>query len=100
MEMSVTEFVEKRIARMNEIVTCEGCGRSGSRYVSNVQMFHTEGERYYGSPLKQGMGSIIVQGTVCGSCVRAQAQGKVNALSATYVPSEMANRPLSVNELP
>lgn len=92
--------IDKLIARRNEIVTCETCGRSGSRYVSNVQMFHSDGERYYGSPLKANMGSIIVQGMVCGSCVRAQAQGKVNALSATYVPSEMANRPLRVNEMP
>jgi len=92
--------IENLIAKRNEIVNCDTCGRSGSRYSSNVQMFHSEGERYYGSPLRQGMGSIIVQGTVCGACVRTQAQGKVNALSATYVPSEMANRPLQVNEMP
>ena len=92
--------IEKLIARRNEIVTCDTCGRSGSRYLSNVQMFHSEGERYYGSPLRNGMGSIIVQGTVCSSCVRVQAQSKVNVLSATYVPSEMANRPLRVNEMP
>lgn len=91
--------IEKLLARRNEIVTCETCGRSGSRYVSNVQMFHGEGERYYGSPLKANMGSIIVKGLSCGSCVRAQAQGKVNDLSATYVPSEMIREP-RVNEMP
>jgi hypothetical protein len=85
---------------MNETVTCETCGRSGSRYVSNVQMFHSDGERYYGSPLTSRMGSIIVQGTVCGACVRTQAMAKVKALSATYVPAEMATRPLRVNEMP
>ncbi len=90
--------IENIIKRMNETVTCETCGRSGSRYVSNVQMFHSEGERYYGSPLRQGMGSIIVQGTVCGACVRTQAQAKVSVLSATYVPSEMIREP-RVNEM-
>jgi hypothetical protein len=90
--------IENIIKRMNETVTCETCGRSGSRYVSNVQMFHSEGERYYGSPLRQGMGSIIVQGTVCGACVRTQAMAKVSALSATYVPSEMIREP-RVNEM-
>jgi hypothetical protein len=92
--------IENIIARMNETVTCDTCGRSGSRYVSNVQMFHSDGERYYGSPLTSRMGSIIVKGTVCGGCVRTQAQAKVSALSATYVPAEMATRPLRVNEMP
>ena len=91
--------IEKFIARRNEIVTCETCERSGSRYSQNVQMFYGEGERYYGSPLRQGMGSIIVQGLSCGSCVRAQAQAKVSVLSATYVPSEMIREP-RVNEMP
>jgi hypothetical protein len=92
--------IEKFLARRNEIVTCETCERSGSRYSQNVQMFYGEGERYYGSPLRQGMGSIIVQGLSCGSSVRTQAQAKVSVLSATYVPAEMANRPLRVNEMP
>jgi hypothetical protein len=92
--------IENIIKRMNETVTCETCRRSGSRYVSNVQMFHSDGERYYGSPLTSRMGSIIVQGTVCGACVRTQAMAKVKALSATYVPAEMATRPLRVNEMP
>lgn len=91
--------IENIIARRNETVTCDTCGRSGSRYSSNVQMFHSDGERYYGSPLRNGMGSIIVSGTVCSPCVRAQAQRKVSVLSATYVPAEMANRPLRVNEM-
>ena len=92
--------IEQILARRDEIVTCDTCGRSGSRYSSNVQMFHSDGERYYGSPLTSRMGSIIVKGTVCGACVRSQAQDKVRVLSATYVPSEMANRPLRVNEMP
>ncbi len=92
--------IENIIARRNEIVTCDTCGRSGSRYSSNVQMFHSDGERYYGSPLTSRMGSIIVKGTVCGGCVRNQAMEKVVALSATYVPSQMANRATQVNEMP
>ena len=92
--------IEQILARRDEIVTCDTCGCSGSRYSSNVQMFHSDGERYYGSPLTSRMGSIIVKGTVCGACVRSQAQDKVRVLSATYVPSEMANRPLRVNEMP
>ena len=91
--------IEKLIARRNEIVTCEHCEKSGSRYSQNVQMFYGEGERYYGSPLKQGMGSSIVQGLSCGNCVRVQASDKVRVLSATYVPSEMI-RELRVNEMP
>jgi hypothetical protein len=96
----MSDFITNLIAKRNEIVSCETCERSGSRYSQNVQMFYTDGERYYGSPLRQGMGSIIVQGLSCGNCVRTQAMAKVSVLSATYVPSEMANRPLRVNEMP
>jgi hypothetical protein len=91
--------IENIIARRNEIVTCETCERSGSRYSQNVQMFYTDGERYYGYPLTNGMGSVIVQGMSCGNCVRTQAQGKVSALSATYVPAQMIREP-RVNEMP
>ena len=96
----MSDFITNLLAKRDEIVTCETCERTGSRYSQNVQMFYTDGERYYGSPLTSRMGSIIVQGLSCGSCVRTQAMAKVKLLSATYVPSEMANRPLSVNELP
>jgi hypothetical protein len=91
--------IEKLIARRNEIVTCETCERTGSRYSQNVQMFYGEGERYYGSPLRNGMGSIIVQGLSCGNCVRTQAMAKVSVLSATYVPAQMIREP-RVNEMP
>jgi hypothetical protein len=96
----MSDFITNLIAKRNEIVSCETCERSGSRYSQNVQMFYTDGERYYGSPLTSRMGSIIVQGTVCGACVRTQAQGKVTALSAQSSPAEWASRPVRVNEMP
>jgi hypothetical protein len=88
--------IEKLIARRNEIVTCETCERSGSRYSQNVQMFYSDGERYYGSPIKQG--SIIVQGLSCGNCVRTQATSRQALLSV--VSSPLAPRELRVNEMP
>jgi hypothetical protein len=88
--------IEKLIARRNEIVTCETCERTGSRYSQNVQMFYGEGERYYGSPLRQG--SIIVQGLSCGNCVRTQATSRQALLSV--VSSPLAPRELRVNEMP
>ena len=95
----MSDFITNLIAKRNEIVSCETCERTGSRYSQNVQMFYTDGERYYGSPLKANMGSIIVKGLCCGSCVRVQAQAKVSALSATYVPAQMIREP-RVNEMP
>jgi hypothetical protein len=92
--------IEKFLARRSEVVTCETCERTGSRYSQNVQMFYSDGERYYGSPLTSRMGSIIVQGMSCGNCVRNQAQGKVTALSAQSSPAEWASRPVRVNEMP
>ena len=102
MTNSNQDFVSRMIARRSEVVTCEHCERKGTRYYANstVQAFYSDGERYYGFPLKANMGSIIVQGLSCSGCVRTQAQGKVNVLSATYVPAEMATRPLQVNEMP
>ena len=88
--------IEKLIARRNEIVTCETCERTGSRYSQNVQMFYSDGERYYGSPIKQG--SIIVQGLSCGNCVRTQATSRQALLSV--VSSPLAPRELRVNEMP
>jgi hypothetical protein len=88
--------IENIINRMNETVTCENCERTGSRYGQNVQMFYSEGERYYGYPLKAG--SIIVKGTACGNCVRLQAKER-NALIGT-VSSPLPIRELRVNEMP
>jgi hypothetical protein len=88
--------IENIIARRNEIVTCETCERTGSRYSQNVQMFYGEGERYYGSPLKQG--SIIVQGMSCGNCVRTQATSRQALLYVSSSP--MGIREPRVNEMP
>jgi hypothetical protein len=88
--------IENIIARRNEIVTCETCERSGSRYSQNVQMFYSDGERYYGSPIKQG--SIIVQGLSCGSCVRVQATSRQALLYVSSSP--LAPREPRVNEMP
>lgn len=95
-----SDFVNTLLARRKEIVTCETCGKVGSRYHANsdVQAFYSDGERYYGSPLKRNMGSIIVQGLSCSSCVRTQAQAKVNVLNV--VSSPLPARPLRVNEMP
>ena len=88
--------IENIINRMNETVICENCERTGSRYGQNVQMFYSEGERYYGSPLKAG--SIIVKGTVCGNCVRIQARERQALLSV--VSSPLPVREQRVNEMP
>jgi hypothetical protein len=88
--------IENIIARRNEIVTCETCERTGSRYSQNVQMFYSDGERYYGSPLKQG--SIIVEGMSCGNCVRTQANSRQALLYVSSSP--IAPRELRVNEMP
>jgi hypothetical protein len=86
----------------NRQMTCVHCGKEGTlcHPNSDVRAFEFDGSRYYGSPLRQGMGSIIVQGNSCMPCVRKQAQDKVRVLSATYNPRNYDTHPLRVNEMP
>lgn len=106
----MNEVIERMIAFRSMVITCDTCGESATRNhpgkgsgslggYSDVQRMYTDGTRYYGSPLRKGMGSIIVQGNACGACVRAQAQDKVRVLSATYLPASMIREP-RVNEMP
>jgi hypothetical protein len=105
--------LEKLIARRAEIITCSHCGKAESRNhpggrpgygsvggYTDVQRMYKDGERYYGSPLKANMGSIIIQGDSCGSCVRAQAGDKVRVLSIMSSPRNYDRNPLRVNEMP
>jgi uncharacterized protein CbrC (UPF0167 family) len=85
--------------KMNNIeITCQTCGTTATQYHegTTVQRMYLDGERYYGSPIKQG--SIIVKGNSCGSCVRVQARER-NALIGT-VSSPLPIREPRVNEMP
>lgn len=110
----MNENVERIIALRSKVITCSHCGKAetrnhpGGRHgyngslggYTNVQRMYTDGERYYGSPLTSRMGGIIISGDSCSACVRSQAQGKVNVLSATYNPRNYDTNPLRVNEMP
>ena len=109
----MNEVVENIIKRRSEIITCSHCGKAESRNhpggrpgygslggYTDVQRMYKDGERYYGYPLTSRMGSIIVQGDSCTSCVHKQAQGKVNVLSVMSSPRNYDTNPLRVNEMP
>ena len=84
---------------MNNIeITCQTCSKVATKYHNGttVQRMYLDGERYYGSPIKQG--SIIIKGNSCGSCVRVQARER-NALIGT-VSSPLPIREQRVNEMP
>lgn len=80
---------------MTNQITCTTCSTTATKYISGtkVQTMFTDGERYYGYPLKGG--SIIVNGNSCADCVRGQA-GQRNAVPAYSAPIREAR----VNELP
>lgn len=82
----------------NKEITCQTCGTTATKFHNGttVQRMYSDGERYYGSPIKAG--SIIVKGNSCGSCVRVQATER-NSLIGTFV-SPMPVRELRVNEMP
>lgn len=109
----MNENVQRIINLRSMVITCSHCGKSETRNhpggrpgygslggYTDVQRMYTDGERYYGSPLTSRMGSIIVDGDSCASCVRAQASDKVRVLSATYNPRNYETNPLRVNEMP
>lgn len=113
MRNKMNEVVENIIKLRSEVITCVHCGKAETRNhpggrpgfgslggYTDVQRMFKDGSRYYGSPLTSRMGSIIVQGDSCFSCVMVQAQGKVNVLSATYNPRNYETNPLRVNEMP
>jgi len=103
----MNDIISTIIKLRSKVITCETCGKVATRNhpgqglggFTDVQAMYQNGERYYGSPLTVGMGSIIVQGNACGACVRSQAQDKVRVLSATYLPASMIREP-RVNEMP
>jgi len=82
----------------NTEITCQTCGTTATKYHNgtSVQRMYLDGERYYGSPIKQG--SIIVKRNSCGPCVRVQATER-NSLIGTAI-SPMPVRELRVNEMP
>jgi hypothetical protein len=113
MRNKMNENVQRIINFRSMVITCSHCGKSETRNhpggrpgygslggYTDVQRMYTDGERYYGSPLTSRMGSIIVDGDSCASCVRNQAQGKVNCLSVMSSPRNYDRNPLRVNEMP
>jgi 2-keto-4-pentenoate hydratase len=108
----MNETIQNLINFRSQVITCATCGKVATRNhkggrngfdgtvggYTNVTQMYSDGQRYYGSPLRAG--SIIIKGDACGSCVRAQA-GQRNEMLNTFAGNRNYDtNPLRVNEMP